>query len=79
MSQAERMFSAILRNGGDAKMVTYWGEQHLLWSPANIRDYYGQIFGWLDRAFSAPITITPQAPGAAPKAGPIPPSPQRSE
>ena len=49
MSQSERMFSAVLRNGGDARMVTYWGEKHIIWSPANIRDYYAQIFDWLDR------------------------------
>jgi len=49
MSQAERMFSAILRNGGEARMVTYWGETHLIWSPANIRDYHQQIFDWLEK------------------------------
>ena len=37
MSQSERMFSAVLRNGGEARMVTYWGEKHVIWSPANIR------------------------------------------
>ena len=66
MSQSERMFSAILRNGGDARMVTYWGEKHLIWSPANIRDYYAQIFDWLDRSLSEPSRLTRRAPGDPP-------------
>lgn len=48
MSQSERMFSAIHRLGGRARMVTYWGEGHHLWSPANIRDRLGQVLAWLD-------------------------------
>lgn len=60
MTQAERMFSAVLRNGGEARLVTYWGEKHLTWSPANIRDRYAQIFDWLaytlDNQISAPET-----------------------
>jgi len=48
MGQAERVFSARLRQGGRARIVTYWGEHHNLWSPANIRDRYAQIFRWLD-------------------------------
>jgi len=79
MSQAERMFSAILRNGGDAKMVTYWGEQHLLWSPANIRDYFAQIFDWLARTLDEPAEVMPPTPVAAPTSGPIPPSLPPSE
>lgn len=69
-TQAERMFSAILRTGGEARMVTYWGEQHLLWSPANIRDYYGQIFGWLERVLRGTETVTPSAPVSLPRTEP---------
>ncbi|MNS15931.1 Prolyl oligopeptidase family protein [compost metagenome] len=48
LSQAERMFSVLHRTGGTARLVTYWGENHHVWSPANIRDRYAQIFAWLD-------------------------------
>jgi dipeptidyl aminopeptidase/acylaminoacyl peptidase len=70
MSQSERMFSALLRNGGKARLVTYWGEHHNLWSPANIRDRYVQVFDWLDETLGP--AVTPQAGGAAPRPGPSP-------
>ena len=78
MSQSERMFSAILRNGGDARMVTYWGEKHIIWSPANIRDYYGQIFDWLNRTLSDPDPLIGPAPNGLPTSGSIPPAPPPS-
>ena len=31
-----------------ARFVRYWGEGHNIDSPANIRDQWEQIFGWLD-------------------------------
>lgn len=79
MTQAERMFSAILRNGGEARMVTYWGEKHLIWSPANIRDVYGQIFEWLDRTLSDDGDVTQPGPVDLPTTGSTPPAPQGSE
>ncbi len=54
MSQAEQMFSARYRLGGRARLITYWGEDHMLWSPANIRDLYAQIFSWLDETLGPP-------------------------
>lgn len=48
MSQAELMFSALYRLGGRARLIEYWGEDHSLWSPANIRDLYAQVFAWLE-------------------------------
>lgn len=52
-SQSERMFSALSRLGQRARLVTYWGEEHFNWSPANIRDLYAQIFDWLDTTLAA--------------------------
>jgi acetyl esterase/lipase len=52
-SQSERMFSALSRLGQRARLVTYWGEEHFNWSPANIRDLYGQIFDWLELTLTA--------------------------
>ena len=57
-------------------MVTYWGEKHVIWSPANIRDYYAQIFDWLDRTLSDPDRFTRHAPGDLPKDVSIPPAPR---
>lgn len=54
VSQSERVFSALHRLGGRARLVTYWGEHHNAWSPANIQDRYGQIFRWLDETVSGP-------------------------
>ena len=71
VTQSERIFSAILRTGGEARMVTYWGEQHLLWSPANIRDYYAQIFDWLNRTLASPrADVTEPAPSGPPNSEP---------
>ena len=64
LSQSERMYSALLRTGGRVRLVTYWGEHHNLWSPANIEDRFTQILDWLA------LWLSPAAasgPGGAPK------------
>lgn len=66
ISQSERMFSALYRLGRRARLVTYWGEEHLFWSPANIRDLYRQIFDWLDEILADPQP-TDGAPGDGPR------------
>ncbi|WP_029416645.1 S9 family peptidase [Brevundimonas bacteroides] len=74
MSQAERLFAALARMGRRARLVTYWGEEHLLWSPANIRDLYAQIFAWLEETLNPPSTGPD--PGAPPTSEPrLPQSP----
>lgn len=72
MSQSERMFSALWRLGGDVKMVTYWGEHHARWSPANMLDQYAQVFAFVDRVLSDPATPTASAEAASPRPAPIP-------
>lgn len=47
VSQAEQMFGALDRQNKDAILLTYWGEGHVVGSPANVRDLYGRIFTWL--------------------------------
>lgn len=54
VTHAERMFSALYRLGVRTRLVTYWGEEHFNWSPANIRDFYTQIFEWLDVTLGTP-------------------------
>jgi dipeptidyl aminopeptidase/acylaminoacyl peptidase len=48
IGQGEEFFMALYRQGKRARFVRYWGEGHSVDSPANIRDEWGQMFGWLD-------------------------------
>jgi len=43
------MFTALYRLNKDAVLVRYWGEGHVLTSPANIQDYWHRIFDWYDQ------------------------------
>ena len=70
VTQAERIFSVLHRTGGTARLVTYWGENHHIWSPANIRDLYGQIFAWLDETLRLPDRLTALDPDVAPRSEP---------
>lgn len=65
ISQAEAVFSALYRQGKDARLVTYWGEGHIFFSPANIRDMYAQIFDWMERTLNS--DLTPAGEGEPPK------------
>ena len=77
LSQAEQMFSAINRSGGRARLISYWGEGHFNFSPANIVDVYAQITRWLDETWSVTVSDA-RAEGGLPNAGPRPPSPLQS-
>lgn len=48
VQQGEEFFMSLYRQGKRAKFVRYWGEGHVLESPANIRDLWQQMFGWFD-------------------------------
>jgi len=48
MEQGEEFFVSLYRQGKRARFVRYWGEGHVLESPANIRDMWNQIFAWFD-------------------------------
>jgi len=52
IQQGEQFFSALYRQGKRARFVRYWGEGHLLQSPANIHDMWQRIFQWLDEFLS---------------------------
>jgi len=79
--QAEELFSALVRQGKDAVLLTYWGEGHVFGSPANLRDLYRRGFAFLDAVFRRPSrsdgpagpTVSP-GPASA-NAGPRPPAP----
>lgn len=54
VSQSERVFSVLHRQGRRARIVSYWGEHHALWSPANIQDRYREIIDWVTAGFAEP-------------------------
>jgi dipeptidyl aminopeptidase/acylaminoacyl peptidase len=49
IQQAEEIFSALQRQGKTVEFVRYWGESHVLESPANIRDQWERILDWFGR------------------------------
>jgi hypothetical protein len=48
IQQGEEFFRSLQRQGKRAEFVRYWGEGHVLQSPANIRDAWNRIFAWFD-------------------------------
>ena len=48
MSQVEMFFSALVLQRKPARFLRYFGEEHGLRMPANVRDCYRQIFAWFD-------------------------------
>lgn len=48
LGQGEQFFSALYRQGKRARFVRYWGEGHVLQSPANIRHMWEEIYAWFD-------------------------------
>ncbi len=59
LQQSEQLFSGLYRQGKAAELISYWGENHVLMSPANVRDAYARVFAWFDRHFE---TSRPPAP-----------------
>lgn len=54
VQQAEQLFSALFHQNKDAELLTYWGEGHVVGSPANVRDLYSRVFTWLDTVLETP-------------------------
>jgi dipeptidyl aminopeptidase/acylaminoacyl peptidase len=48
LSQAEEFFTALYRQGKPARLVRYWGEDHIISSPANVADSWDRILQWFD-------------------------------
>ena len=48
--QGGEMFAALYRQGKDAKLLTFWGEGHVINAPGNVRRLYEEALGWLDQA-----------------------------
>jgi dipeptidyl aminopeptidase/acylaminoacyl peptidase len=54
MQQGEEFFNALYRQGKRAEFVRYWGEGHVLESPANIADMWNRLYAWFDQFLNAP-------------------------
>ena len=50
---AETMFANLYQLGREAGLLTFWGEGHVLMSPANIRELHERLLAWLDRYMAA--------------------------
>ncbi len=48
IQQGEEFFASLYRQGKRAEFVRYWGEGHVLASPANIKDMWERIFAWFN-------------------------------
>jgi dipeptidyl aminopeptidase/acylaminoacyl peptidase len=64
MQQGEEFFMSLYRQGKRAEFVRYWGEGHVLQSPANICDMWSRIFAWFDE-FSPKNGASPANTAAA--------------
>lgn len=53
VGQAEQLFSALARQGRDVDLVTYWGEGHVVGSPANLRDLYARVLAFFAKWLKA--------------------------
>ncbi len=48
LQQGEEFFAALYRQAKRARFVRYWGEGHVLQSPANIQSMWRHIYEWFD-------------------------------
>jgi dipeptidyl aminopeptidase/acylaminoacyl peptidase len=48
IQQGEEFFSDLYEQGKRAEFVRYWGEGHVIDSPANVRDMWRRIYAWFD-------------------------------
>lgn len=70
VSQSQAMFTALYRQGKDARYVTYWGEDHVLTSPANIADFFTLVLDWFRTTLPpGPANSAPRTPGPRPAPG----------
>jgi len=47
IGQSEEYYIALYRQGKRARFVRYWGDDHVITNPANVRDMWKHIFNWL--------------------------------
>lgn len=57
IQQGEQMFTSLYRRNKRASFVRYWGEGHVLESPANVNDMWKRIYGWFDEFLTSPESL----------------------
>ncbi|HET6892702.1 MAG TPA: prolyl oligopeptidase family serine peptidase, partial [Pyrinomonadaceae bacterium] len=57
IQQGEQMFTSLYRRNKRASFVRYWGEGHVLESPANVNDMWKRIYVWFDEFLTAPESL----------------------
>lgn len=78
IQQYELLFTALYRQHKDAQFVRYWGEEHSLRSPANVRDRWQRIKDWYGQRLLSPRSseidsrVQPSPQAHSPQ-GPVPP------
>lgn len=60
--QGAEMFAALYRQGKDARLLTFWGEGHVVNGPGNVRRLYHEALDFLDEAFGARPAAEPGQP-----------------
>lgn len=79
VNEAETMFTALWRQDKDVQLVTYWGEQHVFYSPGTVRDLWTRLDAWFARTIgSSPSRLTPSVVAPA-NDGPRPRQTRRQE
>jgi len=63
--QAEEFFTALYRLGKRARLVRYVGEEHVIQSPANVRDMWTRIEEWLAQTMPAATAEIDRSPRGA--------------
>jgi dipeptidyl aminopeptidase/acylaminoacyl peptidase len=67
--QGGEMFAALYRQGKDARLLTFFGEGHVINAPANVVRLYDEALGWFDSALQRidrPNPAQSPSPGASP-------------
>lgn len=59
LAQAEQMYGALYRLGRPVALVTFFGEDHVVFSPGNVREMYARTIDWFDRHLRAAGVAAP--------------------
>lgn len=66
LEQGEEFFTGLYRQNKRARFVRYWGEDHTLMSPANVRHMWAQIVAWFDEFLGPKVTMHTRRQQSAP-------------
>lgn len=80
MAGSQAMYSALFRQGKDAQLVIYWGANHAVTAPGDVRDVWARTFRFLDEHLSPASATAPRPASPEPasaNSGPTPPPPRR--